>query len=329
MPTPPPALNALAATAVRVLSNRIVRIGFVAVAAGLCVWAVAREWGEIKQAVARLDAPVLIAALAVVIASLVVSMVLWRLLLAGLGSPLPYRVAARVLYVGQLGKYIPGAVWPVVAQMEMGSDYGVPRRRSVTGFALLMLFTFTGALLVAAGALPSAAGAGPEAFRWAFALTPVVLVLIHPRILNPLLDRLLRLARRPPLESPLRFGLVVRSLATGMAQWLIYGVHIWLLGVALGADPVSLAPLAIGGFALAWCVGYLGVITPAGLGVREVALVAVLLPELGRADAIVVALASRTLITLADLILAAAGALSLHTMRPTELRTRPHVPLQK
>ncbi|MEQ7127885.1 lysylphosphatidylglycerol synthase domain-containing protein [Actinopolymorpha sp. B11F2] len=310
------AYRSITTAVLRVLSSRALRVGFVVVAAALGVVAIAREWDGINQAMVQLHPPVLGAALLVVLASLFTSMVLWRLLLAGLGSPLPYRVAARVLYVGQLGKYIPGTVWPMVAQMELGRDHGVPRRRSVTVFVLLMLYTFASGLVVATGTLPLAGGTAPPAFRWAFALTPLVVVLLYPKVLNPLLDRLLRLVKRPPLETPLTLAVSARAAAAGVTQWLIYGLHVWILGVALGADPAALAPLAIGGFALAWCIGYLGVITPAGLGVREVALVAILLPVLDRADAIVVALASRVLITVADLLLAGAGTLSMRTIRP-------------
>jgi uncharacterized membrane protein YbhN (UPF0104 family) len=60
-------------------------------------------------------------------------------------------------------------------------------------------------------------------------------------------------------------------------------------------------PVAAGGFALAWSVGFLAVFVPAGVGVREAALVAALAPVLDRGDALVVALISRVLMTLGDL----------------------------
>ena len=87
---------------------------------------------------ARLSWPLLAASLVGVVAALLCAMMTWRTLLADLGSPLPLRPAAKVFFVGQLGKYIPGAVWPVLAQMEMGRDLGVPRPRSAAAFFLMM-----------------------------------------------------------------------------------------------------------------------------------------------------------------------------------------------
>jgi uncharacterized membrane protein YbhN (UPF0104 family) len=294
-----------------VLASRVVRIGFVVVTVALGLLAVVTEWHGIRDAVTRLRLATLGGSLAFVVASLLVSMVLWRVLIAGLGSPLPYSVAARVIFTSQLGKYLPGSVWPVLAQMELGRDNGVPRRRSLTAFLLLMLYSAATGLLVATALVPFVAAAEVRPFRWAFLLMPVLLVALHPRVLNPVLDRALRVARRPPLEHPLTWQLSARAVAIGVVQWMVMGAHVWILGVQLGADPVTLAPLAVGGFALAWCVGYLGVVSPAGLGVREVALVAVLSPVLSPADAIVVAVASRVIMTVADLLLAGGSALSL------------------
>jgi len=54
--------------------------------------------------------------------------------------------AIRVMFVGQLGKYVPGAVWALAAQVELARDYDVPRRRSTTaslvGMAVSQLPTY-------------------------------------------------------------------------------------------------------------------------------------------------------------------------------------------
>jgi uncharacterized membrane protein YbhN (UPF0104 family) len=58
---------------------------------------------------------------------------------------------------------------------------------------------------------------------------------------------------------------------------------------------------ATGGFAVAWCAGFLLVVAPAGAGVREAALVLVLGGTLARPQAWVVALVSRLLFVVGDL----------------------------
>jgi len=65
--------------------------------------------------------------------------------------------------------------------------------------------------------------------------------------------------------------------------------------------------LTLGGYALAWSVGFLIVFFPGGIGPREIALIAVLAPVMSSASALVVALASRVVMTIGDLFWAGIG----------------------
>lgn len=295
-------------TARRVLGGRAVRYGFVVVAVGLGVYAVVRQWSQVRAALVDIGVLPALGALVAVLFGLGASLQVWRVLLASLGSPLPVRAAAKVVFVGQLGKYLPGAIWPVLAQMELATEHQVPRRRSATVSVLTMLVSLLGGLLAALVTLPFIAGAA-TAYRWAFLLAPVLLACLHPRVLNPVLDRLLKLARRPALEQPLTGRAVLASLGWALVSWVCYGVQIWVMAVRLGAPEGRTMLLAIGGFAFAWCVGFLVVFAPAGAGVRDVLVIALLGPVVGTGGATAIALLSRILMTIGDLATAGVSAL--------------------
>jgi hypothetical protein len=304
------------AAAGRLLSGRPVRWGFVAVAAGLGGYAVAREWPGVRSALASIGVGTTVEALLCVLAAMVMTMQVWRVLLAGLGSPLPARAASRIMFIGQLGKYLPGSVWPVLAQMELGNAYRVPRHRSATAAVLAMVVSLLTGLLTALATLPFVAGA--TAYRWAFAVTPLLLACLHPRVLNAVVGRLLRLTRRPPLDQPLAGRAMAAALAWSWSSWVLYGLQIWLLATRLGAPPSRTVLLAVGGFAFAWSVGFLVVLAPAGAGVRDVLLIATLSPVLGTSRATAVALMSRALMAAGDLLTAGLAAAS---SRPPGPRT--------
>jgi uncharacterized membrane protein YbhN (UPF0104 family) len=285
----------------RVLTGRVVRWGFVAVAAALCGLEIHDQWPAVRSALGHLGVLPVVGALIAVLLGLAAGMQSWRVLLAALGSPLPPRAAAGVVFVGQLGKYVPGSIWPVLAQMELGRAHRVPRRRSATASALTMLLSLAAGLIAALLTLPFLAGGATARYRWAFLLAPVLLACLHPRVLNPVLGRLLRLARRAPLDQPLTGRAVATALAWALASWVPYGLQVWLLAVRLGAPPGRAVVLSIGGFAFAWSVGFVAVFVPAGVGVREVLLVAVLGTMLGTGDATAIALVSRLLMTAGDL----------------------------
>ena len=78
----------------------------------------------------------------------------WQVLLAGLGSPLRTTVVGRIYFIGQLGKYLPGSVWPILAQMELGAAHRVPRARSATTAVLAMMIGLLTGLITALVTLP-------------------------------------------------------------------------------------------------------------------------------------------------------------------------------
>ncbi|GGO75831.1 lysylphosphatidylglycerol synthase transmembrane domain-containing protein [Nonomuraea cavernae] len=286
------ALPAGPARARRPLLRRVLRLGFLLVALGFGGWAVARQWDAVLAGFARLSLPMVAASLGAVIAALLGAMLTWRTLLADLGSPLPFRPATKVFFVGQLGKYIPGAVWPVIAQMEMGRDLGVPRSRSAAAFFLMMPVQLASGLLVALATL------GWNRYGWLLLLIPVLLVLLEPKVINGLIGFGLRRLKREPLERPLTRRGMLTALGWALAGWICYGLHLYFV------FPQGGLIFAVGAFALSWCLGIMTFVVPAGAGVREVAMVAVLSPVLDAGSAIAVALCSRIVIIIGDLICA-------------------------
>lgn len=272
--------------------RRLVRYVFLAVALGFGGYAVAGQWDAVVAGFARLSWPALAGSLVAVVAALLGAMLTWRTLLADLGSPLPPRPAAKVFFVGQLGKYIPGAVWPVLAQMEMGRDLGVPRSRSAAAFFLMMPIQLATGLLVTLVTL------GWDRYGWLLLFIPLLLVLLEPKVINGVIGYALRRLKREPLDRPLTRRGMLTALGWALAGWLCYGVHLYFVA------PQGGLLFAVGAFALSWCLGILTFVVPAGAGVREVAMVAVLAPQLDSGTAIAVALSSRIVIIVGDLICA-------------------------
>src|SRR3954464_7739660 len=289
-----------------VAGSWVTRVGFVAVAVGLAVWALWSRWPEVVSALHRLDARDLVLAALATLLNAVLTGLAWRALLADLGARLPLTLAARVFFVGQIGKYVPGSLWPMVVQAELAKRH-VARRSTVAATLILLLLSGASALLVVLVTLPLTPKGG-DVVPWAALLVVPVVALLHPGILGRLLDRGLRLVGRPPLEQ--WTSARGTAVATGWAllAWVVAGVQVWLLAVPLGA-PATWRTLALttGGYALAWAIGLVVVVAPAGAGAREVALAAVLSTVLDPGAVVVVVLLSRVLFTMADLTLAGVG----------------------
>ena len=301
-------LTTLGRRAARVTQNPVARIGFVVVAVGLAVWALWSRWDAVVLAARRLDPVWLVAAAVATLANLAAVGVAWRALVIDLGARLPLGLTARVFFVGQIGKYVPGSLWPLVVQAELAKRH-VARRLTAAATLVLLLLSGATALVVVLLTLPFTRTEGSGAgVRWAAVLVLPTLVLLHPAILGRLLDRGLKVLGRDPLEQWTSLRGTVITSAWAILAWGFAGLQVWLLAVPLGAPATwGTYALTTGGYALAWAIGLVVVVAPAGAGAREVALAALLSGVLDPGAVVVVVLLSRVLFTAADLMLAALG----------------------
>src|SRR6266571_4130769 len=146
------------------------RAALLAGAVGLAGYGLVSQWPQVHAALERLDGWDVAGAAVSAIAGLGCMMLAWRALLADLGSPLPLPAAIRVMFVGQLGKYVPGAVWAVAAQVELARDYAVPH------------------------------------YWWVLAVIPLAAACLYPPVIKFGLDRVLRVLGRAPLEGSVSRG---------------------------------------------------------------------------------------------------------------------------
>ncbi|BCJ50812.1 hypothetical protein Asp14428_22870 [Actinoplanes sp. NBRC 14428] len=249
-------------------------------------FALRRDGPAAAAALARPGAVPLVCAAAVAnLAGLLVGMAAWRALV-----PLDGLVAARIFFLGQLGKYLPGRVWGVVTHVDLGRRAGVPAERMVTAYLVSIGLTIL-----------SGAGVGLLAAPGVWIAAPVLLFvacLVRPDLLNRPITLAARLLKRP--VTPVPPARLRRALALAVVSWLISGLHLWAIAVALGAGPAGSAAVAVGAFALATVAGSLSVITPDGWGVREFALTAALATVLPLSAAGVAAIASRLVCVLVE-----------------------------
>jgi hypothetical protein len=279
------------------------------VAAALLALALVSQWNEVAGSVGELTAFGVVGSGAATVLAVGMTVLSWRAVLGGLGAALPLRAAVRIFFVGQVGKYLPGSVWPVLAQMELSRDYGVSRSKAASASLIVLALAVPCGGLAAAVTLPFASTEALRRYWWALGGAPVFAALLYPAVLSRLLALAFRLLRRPPLDHPL----TLRPVTAG-AGWLLtsfgcYGAATWLLARDLNPTVGGgrLMLLAAGGYALAWTAGFLVLVVPAGAGVREAVLVLALAPALPTGPATLLALIARLLATVADLVWAAVG----------------------
>ena len=286
---------------------RIVVALLVLVAVVVAVW---RNWTDVSAHLSEVPGGVLVGAFVLALLAPVFSQLGWRVLLADLGTRLPLPAGASVFFVGQLGKYLPGSVWSVVAQADMGSRLGVPRRRmGVVGLLSILLSVLTGAIVGIPAVPLLVARSGEVTSLWWFAPALVLLLLLWPRLLNWGIATLLRLLRRDPLEHSLTAPAIGLTSLWFVLAWLSAGLSVLVLAHAMSPEtPVrDLLVTSICGFALASAIGMFSVFVPAGVGVRDGVLALLLGALMPFSAAIAVVVVSRFFTVVADVVVAAVG----------------------
>ena len=279
----------------------LLAIGFVVLAVGLASWALHDRLPDALDAIGKIAWWRMVVALACVVAGLLATAEVWKHCLAALGSSVSSSAARQIFFPAQVGKYLPGSIWPFLAQMRFAHEHGVPGGVALLAGSMFLVVHAVTSLLIGSLLLISQPDL-VDKFGWAGALIPLALIVLHPKLIN-LLAR--KLAGRSGVEPPaLCWAHLVRPLAWMLPAWLGYGLAGYLLAGPFTDSALRLAVVCTGAFALGWIVGLVTVIAPAGVGAREAVLILALSPLLGVAAATTVSLMLRVCHTVADILLA-------------------------
>ena len=286
----------------RVAGSRWLRTGLLVIILGVCSYGLAVEWPQVHPALSPLHWYSIAGAVIAAMAGAGCMMLAWRRLLADLGSELPVPVAARVTFMAQLGKYVPGAVWSFAAHVELGHDYAVPRRRGAASVLVGLALAIATGLVIAIASLPLASPAVARKYLFFLLAVPVIAVCLAPPILHRLLNFVLKVIRQEPLEHPISWRGLAIALGWTVAGWAFLGLQVWLVVADLANDGAHSVLISLGAFSLACSLALLLVVFPNGIGAREVILVAALAPVLPHGAAVAVALVERLVTTASDLV---------------------------
>lgn len=239
---------------------------------------------------------------------------IWRGVLERLGYQLSLRVCLRIYLASEFVRYTPGNVWHVLTRILWVGRHGVPRPIAFVSMTIELITKLAaGALIFAASLLfwedtktvHSLLYGTPLVVGLSILSVLLLLIVLHPRVLNGLLNRVLHLLKREPLLVKTRYSDILLVTLYWCASWIIAGCAFYILLLALWPSaPLAALPLCIGIYAIAWDIGFLSFITPSGLGFREGAIAALfaLAFPLPVGLAAIIAVLSRFIFTIAELI---------------------------
>ena len=280
--------------------SRWLTVAVLAVVAGFFVATLAARWNDVISLKWRLEPGLFVLATVLLALSYGLVACLWGV---ALGRAAGTRVVAgaRIWFLSNLARYVPGNVWSYVGAVELARREGVARQTTLAVMALTQVLSV--GVAVAAG-LPVLLAERARLGRPA--LLGALVVAAGAALAALFRRRLLDLARRrlpglDPADLTPSAGTVVLLVAGYALYWAVTGLAFAALVASLYPLAPGDVPLVVAAYAAAYAAGFLALLTPAGLGVREGVLVVALAPVLPAGPALVVALLSRVWMMLVEL----------------------------
>jgi hypothetical protein len=226
----------------------------------------------------------------------------WRGILAALGQTVGLARALRAYYIGHLGKYVPGKAMVVVLRAAL---VGQPHVKTSMAVVAVFYETFT---TMAVGAVLAALilVCTHREHAWLIAGSLALACVVGVPTFPPVFVRLLRLMRMTPATSVAvgapdesveikvadslpataaafsHWRLLARGWLTIAVGWIFAGASLWATLRAIGVENSELLAdlsLCTATVALAVVLGFVSML-PAGVGVRDLALMQLLAPRL-------------------------------------------------
>lgn len=291
--------------------KRVAQVAVLLLAVGFLVALVAGQWSALRAYQWRLAPGWALLALVGLELTWLLELDTWRMILAGLGGPLRYRQAAPIWFLSNIIRYIPGNIWQFLGMAELAHEAGVPRLVTLTSIVLHQaISTAVGVVVAALYFAAVGEGAWLRYLRPLLWLAPLGLFLLQPRLLQAALNGVLRRLGRPTIQVTLTWGQVWLLILRYFVVWLILGLSFAALVRAVTPIALDAVPFLVAAWAAAYVIGYLSLLTPAGLGVREGVLAVLLFTLMPQPVAAVVAIIARLWMVVGE-VLGAGAALAI------------------
>jgi len=312
-------------------SMSLLAVAIVAVMATFVAVRVVESSRSLDPGLVREHAPEVAIVIATSMLSVLALGIGWAALLRGLrpGVPIPRLRLLAIFCCTWPGRYVPGTLPFLAARVYLASRSGYGKRAPTiaTGFQSALEVLVSGAFGLTALVYAREGIVSPLAWAFAASVLALTAMALSPRAIARVSTFAGRVLRRDPaldgVALPSR-----RAMLGSVAGVLACNVLITVAVTATAIAFTDIVPRHVASIAaavsLSGVAGVLVVLAPAGLGIRDGALAALLVTVMPLETAASVAVAYRALTVVADLLLAslAIGGDRLFAWRPAALPAR-------
>jgi uncharacterized membrane protein YbhN (UPF0104 family) len=262
---------------------------------GVIIYFVGRQlvqnWPQVSSYDWQVNPPILVLSIIVQLAAFFLYSKVWCIIIEGFGYSVSLPHGFKISYMTNMGRYLPGRVWQVFGMLYLCKKISIPQTVAVASWGITLLFSMIASVI--AGAI--AVALNPEIISGELAqytgpslyvTAATILILSFYFVLQPnrtlgLYNWLLTKLNRKPIEARITVAMAAQIYIGSLLCWIGYGIAFWLF-VQSVAKPIDMPLLwGVAAYIVPYQLGYLAFFTPGGIGVRELAMTALLAPYFG------------------------------------------------
>ncbi len=243
----------------------------------IIVWflgaALARNWQSLMDNMKSFSWGCLAASVLLLALAQIFNALIWKDILKRLKARLGMQQALKIRSVSELGRYTPGKIWHVLGRTYFAKRMGIPSRTTLASIFIELLFTMLSAALVFLIFSPDVLRIS-KSLVWPAAIIVILAVLLMRfDIFTGIMDwavKKLKKRNYPATLINLPFAQKLKLLAFYSLNWgFMGGSFFFVIKAFYAGTGYDVLPAVIGGYSIAWVIGFLTFLTPGGLGVRE------------------------------------------------------------
>lgn len=255
-----------------------IRLAGAVVVLGFWVWYFASNWHILWSYPWEVVFPPLLLAVVLWSGYSVFMAIVWMVAETRCGGGLPFVTGLWIWVSTMPARHVPGNIWHIGGRLYKAAQVGASLDSILVSSTVEQVLTVAGELVVFVVLLPLWPNLPSSGLLAPLVAVPIGLLALHPLVLGRILNLVSRLLRRPMATVPLSYSQLLLLLLCYTGVALLNGVAFFLAAISLDAAAMGHLSLLVGGYLLARALGFLSFVTPAGLGVREAVLVALLAP---------------------------------------------------
>jgi len=269
---------------------------------GKMVW---NNWNQVKDVPFTLQLIPFILSTLIFAFSYFIQVWAWYMITLKMGIAIPIRETLESWFYSQLGKYLPGKIWVLLGRIYYYESRGKSKKSISVALYFEMVTVLMAGGFIFLASLIFFGEIGPfyswGQTGWLIPLFLLGLVILHPSLLQKILNWVLVRLNREPISLSISYLDVLWILFICIVAWMVGGIGFYLFIDSVYPVAPQFILFLTGALAISSTLGLIAVFAPSGLGVREGVLVYLLSFIMATPVAVIISILTRLWMTLIEI----------------------------